>query len=101
MPPRHILSPQSRAALFNPPTDPAAIVRHYTFSSDDMALIRQRRLLEAKRLLSHSDLTASEIGYRLRFRDPSYFGRFFRQGAGMTPAAFREEIREKYQRSAP
>jgi len=65
------------------------------------ALIRQRRLLEAKRLLSHSDLTASEIGYRLRFRDPSYFGRFFRQGAGMTPAAFREEIREKYQRSAP
>src|SRR5277367_2398588 len=43
MPPRHILSPQSRAALFDPPTDPAAIVRHYTFSSDDMALIRQRR----------------------------------------------------------
>ena len=43
MPPRHILSPQSRAALFDPPTDPAAIVRHYTFSPEDMALIRQRR----------------------------------------------------------
>src|SRR5271167_939682 len=43
MPPRHILSPQSRAALFDPPTEPAAIVRHYTFSSDDMALIRRRR----------------------------------------------------------
>jgi TnpA family transposase len=40
---RHILSPQSRAALFEPPTDPAAIVRHYTFSPEDMALIRQRR----------------------------------------------------------
>ena len=38
-----ILSPQSRAALFDPPTDPAAIVRHYTFSPEDMALIRQRR----------------------------------------------------------
>ncbi len=38
-----ILSPQSRAALFDPPTDPAAIVRHYTFSSQDLALIRQRR----------------------------------------------------------
>jgi TnpA family transposase len=38
-----ILSPQSRAALFDPPTEPAAIVRHYTFSSDDMALIRRRR----------------------------------------------------------
>src|SRR5271165_238973 len=38
-----ILSPQSRAALFDPPTDPAAIVRHYTFSPEDMALIRERR----------------------------------------------------------
>jgi TnpA family transposase len=38
-----ILSPQSRAALFDPPTDPAAIVRHYTFSSEDMTLIRRRR----------------------------------------------------------
>ena len=38
-----ILSPQSRAALFDPPTDPAAIVRNYTFSPDDMALIRERR----------------------------------------------------------
>ncbi len=27
------VSPQSRAALFDPPTDPAAIVRDYTFSS--------------------------------------------------------------------
>ena len=43
MPPRHILSPQSRAALFDPPTEPAAIVRHYTFSPEDLALIRQRR----------------------------------------------------------
>ena len=38
-----ILSPQARAALFDPPTDPAAIVRHYTFSPEDMALIQQRR----------------------------------------------------------
>ena len=38
-----ILSPQSRATLFNPPIDPAAIVRHYTLSPDDLTLIRQRR----------------------------------------------------------
>ena len=38
-----ILSPQSRAALFDPSADPAAIVRHYTLSPDDVALIRQRR----------------------------------------------------------
>jgi len=44
-----ILSPQSRAALFDPPTEPAAIVRHYTFSDEDLALIRRRRR-EANRL---------------------------------------------------
>jgi TnpA family transposase len=38
-----ILSPQSRSALFDPPTDPATIVRHYTFSPEDLTLIRQHR----------------------------------------------------------
>ncbi len=61
-------------------------------------MIRERRLLDAKRLLSHSDLSVSEIGYHLGFHDPSYFSRFFRQAMGHTPAAFRQEIREKYQR---
>jgi hypothetical protein len=38
-----ILSPQSRATLFDPPSDVASIVRHYTFSMEDLALIRQKR----------------------------------------------------------
>jgi Domain of unknown function (DUF4158) len=40
---RQHLSPQARAALFDPPTEVRAIVRHYTFSIEDVALIRQRR----------------------------------------------------------
>ncbi|MBB5036546.1 helix-turn-helix domain-containing protein [Prosthecobacter dejongeii] len=59
-------------------------------------LIRHRRLLDAKRLLLHSDLSVSEIGYQIGFQDPSYFSRFFRRYAGATPADFREAIREKY-----
>jgi AraC-like DNA-binding protein len=59
-------------------------------------IIRQRRLLDAKRLLLHSDLSVSEIGYGLGFHDPSYFSRFFRRGAGLAPEAFRSQIREKY-----
>ena len=43
MTPRQLLSPQARAALVDPPTDVRAIVRHYTFSIEDIALIRQRR----------------------------------------------------------
>src|SRR5271157_3866248 len=56
-----ILSPQSRAALFDPPTDPAAIVRHYTFSPEDLALIRKRRR------------TANRLGFAVQlayFRHP-------------------------------
>ncbi len=59
-------------------------------------LIRERRLLDAKRLLLHSDLTVAEIGYQLGFPDPSYFSRFFRRSTELAPAEFREQIREKY-----
>lgn len=60
------------------------------------SVVRQRRLLDAQRLLSHSDLTVAEIGYQTGFPDPSYFGRFFRRETGRTPADFRMQIREKY-----
>jgi TnpA family transposase len=43
MTPRQLLSPQARAALFDPPTDVRAIARHYTFSIEDVTLIQQRR----------------------------------------------------------
>lgn len=62
--------------------------------------LRQRRLLDAKRRLLHSTMSVSEIGYGLGFDDPSYFSRFFKRYEGMTPAAFRSQIREKYQKDA-
>jgi TnpA family transposase len=40
---RQLLSPQAHTALFDPPTDVRSIVRHYTFSTEDLTLIRQRR----------------------------------------------------------
>ena len=36
-------SRHSRAALFDPPTDPTAIVRHYTVAPQDLTLILRRR----------------------------------------------------------
>lgn len=56
-------------------------------------LITQRVVLEAKRLLAHTELTAAEIAYRLNFDDNSYFGRYFKRQAGMTPAKFRSQQR--------
>lgn len=43
MPRRQLLSPQARSALFDPPSDPAAIMRLYTLSPDDLAHVRRRR----------------------------------------------------------
>jgi AraC-like DNA-binding protein len=59
-------------------------------------LIRARLILEAKRLLLHSELTIAEIGYELGFGDPSYFSRFVRREIKTSPAEFRDRIREKY-----
>jgi len=53
-------------------------------------VIRERIILEAKRLLTHSDKTITQIAYDLGFEDNSYFGRFFRKYCGLTPAGFRE-----------
>jgi len=60
------------------------------------ALIRQRLLLEAKRLLVHTDQSVQQIAECLSFQDPSYFGRFFKRETGQSPSAFRNTIRRKY-----
>ena len=43
MPRRSIWSARQRAALFDLPTDEAALLRHYTLSDDDIEHIRVRR----------------------------------------------------------
>lgn len=60
-------------------------------------LLQQRMTTEAKRFLAHSDSTSAEIAELLNFKDPSYFGRFFKRETGQSPRAFREEFWEKYQ----
>ena len=53
-------------------------------------LIRDRVLLEAKRLLTNADMTITEIAYDLNFGDNSYFNRFFKKYVGVTPEGFRK-----------
>lgn len=61
------------------------------------AVIHDRLLLEAKRLLLHSERSVKEVGYLLNMKDPAYFSRWFGKAEGMSPMAYREHVREKYQ----
>lgn len=60
-------------------------------------VIRDRLLLETKRLLVHSDLSIGEISNYLGFDDISYFSRQFRERERLTPSAYRKLMYEKYQ----
>lgn len=55
-------------------------------------LIHERIILEAKRLLAHSDQSIKEIAYALGFDDPSYFTRFFRERVELAPGEFRDRF---------
>ena len=55
------------------------------------ALIHERVVTEAQRLLSHSALGVAQVGYELGFEDASYFVRYFRKYTGTTPEAFRQQ----------
>jgi AraC family transcriptional activator of pobA len=53
-------------------------------------VIRDRIMLEAKRLLVNADKTISEIAAALQFPDNSYFTKFFKKYAEKTPEEFRK-----------
>ncbi|XHR96869.1 helix-turn-helix transcriptional regulator [Mucilaginibacter sp. UC70_90] len=54
-------------------------------------VIRNRTLLEAKRLLTNPRLNISEIAFNLNFSDNSYFTKFFKKIEGITPEEFRKK----------
>ena len=51
--------------------------------------IRDRILVEAKRLLVHTNSSAAEVADQLGFRSASYFSSFFLRHAKVSPRAFR------------
>jgi AraC family transcriptional regulator, transcriptional activator of pobA len=56
--------------------------------------IQQRIILEAKRLLYHSNKSIKEIASELGYDDYPYFSRLFTKVAGMTASAFRNKNHE-------
>lgn len=58
--------------------------------------IHDRLVMEARRLLFHTNNSLKEISFDLGFTDASYFNRFFKRETGITPAEYRASIRKMY-----
>jgi len=54
-------------------------------------VIKNRIILEAKRLLVHTSLTGKEIAYDLGYEDPAYFSRLFFIKTGESPSGFKSK----------
>ncbi|MEP6556417.1 MAG: helix-turn-helix transcriptional regulator, partial [Ferruginibacter sp.] len=54
-------------------------------------IIKDRIILEAKRLLAHTTLTIKEIGYSLGYEDDAYFIRLFTKQTDTSPQQFRKQ----------
>lgn len=59
-------------------------------------VVRARSILEAKRLLTFSDLSVSEISTELNYFDSSYFAKLFKAETGSSPIAFKTKMSDKY-----
>jgi AraC family transcriptional activator of pobA len=79
------------ALLYVTPNYLNAFCRHMLGKSAG-EIIRDRVLLEAKRLLINADMSIAAIAYQLNFADNSYFTKFFKKYAGVTPEEFRKNI---------
>ncbi|MEM9565308.1 MAG: helix-turn-helix domain-containing protein [Actinomycetota bacterium] len=55
-------------------------------------LLDQRVVLEAKRLLAHTDRSAASIGAELGFVEATNFQKYFQRLAGVSPRAFRASL---------
>lgn len=56
-----------------------------------LQVIKNRLILEAKRLLKFSDKSSKEIAFELGFEEPASFSRFFKNQVGASPSAFQKK----------
>lgn len=57
-------------------------------------IIETRKLMEAKNLLSSTNMSISEIGFELGYNETAYFSSVFKKKTGMTPTQFRKQMAE-------
>lgn len=58
-----------------------------------LQIMHERQLLEAKRMLTYTNMTIYEMSDLLGFSDPTNFTRLFRRRVGISPKAFRDHLK--------
>ena len=64
------------------------------FGASPKAYIDTLRVDLAKKLLTRSDMSVSEISYSVGYSEPLYFSTAFRKATGFSPSDFRKEYSE-------
>ncbi|WP_426473871.1 AraC family transcriptional regulator [Chryseobacterium balustinum] len=88
--------PKDYAALLNITPNHLNFICKQQISFSAGEIIRNRIILEAKRLLVNFDLSVTNIAERLNYSDPSYFVKFFKKYTQVTPETFRKHYYNKY-----
>lgn len=61
------------------------------FGKTSKEIINDRVMLEAKRILAHTNESVKEICYSLGFEEPTNFIKYFKKHSAITPTEFREK----------
>lgn len=86
----HNVSDYAKMLNVTPKTLNRKIVREKQATPNN--IIKQRIILQAKRLLTNTSISIKEIADYLGYKDYSYFIRFFKIQTGTSPLIFRESI---------
>ena len=88
------LSVADHAATLGVSTDHLSRCCRAVTGQPALALLQERRLLEARRLLVYSELPVADVAARLGFDDAGYFSRFFARASGTPPSVYRQQVRQ-------
>ncbi|QWX83529.1 helix-turn-helix domain-containing protein [Cellulophaga sp. HaHaR_3_176] len=86
------LSVNDYAKLLNTSSKTLTAITKQLVSKVPSELIKERVMLEAKRLLKFTSLHINEVAFRLGFEDDSYFVKYFKRNMGMSPRKYRNTI---------
>ena len=62
------------------------------YKRSPLQIIHDRIILEAKRLLTYTDMSTKEIAYELGFEDPSHLSKLFKKYTGTPPSTYKSTV---------